>query len=93
MTRERRTIPLMRDLSSAARDCPLAPPEHASVYARTLHRACLVIGGIQPLAKRLEASEIDLQRWLRGEEQPPERVFLTSVEIVLLYAGGVGGTN
>jgi hypothetical protein len=83
----------MRDLSSAARDCPLAPPEHASVYARTLHRACLVIGGIQPLAKRLEVSEIDLQRWLRGEEQPPERVFLTSVEIVLLHAGGTGRAN
>jgi hypothetical protein len=91
MTRERRTIPVMRDLSSAARDCPLAPPEHASVYARTLHRACLVIGGIQPLAKRLEVPETDLQRWLRGEERPPEHVFLTAVEIVLLHAGGSAG--
>jgi hypothetical protein len=83
----------MRDLSSAARDCPLAPPEHASVYARTLHRACLVIGGIQPLAKRLGASEADLHRWLLGDEKPPEQVFLTSVEIVLLHAGSTGRAN
>jgi hypothetical protein len=83
----------MRDLSSAARDCPLAPPEHATVYARTLHRACLVVGGIEPLAKRLEVSQADLQRWLRGEEPPPEQVFLTSVEIVLLHAGGTGRAN
>jgi hypothetical protein len=93
MTRERRTIPLMRDLSSAARDCPLAPPEHASVYARTLHRACLVIGGIQPLAKRLDVREAELERWLRGEEQPPEPVFLAAVEIVLLHAGAAGRPN
>jgi hypothetical protein len=93
MTRERRTIPLMRDMSSAARDCPLAPPEHASVYARTLHRACLVVGGMQPLAKRLEVPEADLQRWVRGEEQPPEHVFLASVEIVLLHAGAAGRPN
>src|SRR4051794_41029063 len=60
MSRERRTIPLMRELSAAAKDCPLAPPEHASVYARTLHRACLVLGGIEQLAKHLEASDVDL---------------------------------
>ncbi len=93
MSRERRTIPLMRDISAAAKNCPLAPPEHASVYARTLHRACLVLGGIEPLAKHLEASDADLRRWLGGEVQPPERVFLAAVEIVLLHAGGAGRAN
>src|SRR5882672_4835818 len=93
MSREHRTIPLMRERSAAAKDCPLAPPEHASVYARTLHRACLVLGGIAQLAKHLEVADVDLRRWLRGEEQPPERIFLAAVEIVLLHAGGQGRAN
>jgi hypothetical protein len=93
MSRERRTIPLMREMSAAAKDCPLAPPEHASVYARTLHRACLVLGGVEQLAKHLEASDVDLRRWLGGEVQPPERVFLAAVEVVLLHAGGAGRAN
>jgi hypothetical protein len=93
MSRERRTIPLMREMSAAAKDCPLAPPEHASVYARTLHRACLVLGGVEQLAKHLEASDVDLRRWLRGEVQPPERIFLAAVEVVLLHAGGAGRAN
>jgi hypothetical protein len=90
MSRERRTIPVMRQMSAAAKDCPLAPPEHASVYARALHRACLVLGGVEQLAKHLEASEADLSRWLRGEEPPPERAFLAAVEVVLLHAGDAG---
>ena len=93
MTRERRTIPVMRDFSAAAKDCPLAPPEHASVYARALHRACLILGGLQQLAKRLDVTESDLRRWLAGEQEPPQRVFLEAVEIVLLHAGGTGRPN
>ncbi len=80
----------MRDLSAAARDCPLAPPGHASVQARTLHRACLVVGGADALAKRLEVSAADVERWLLGEEPVPERAFLHAVEIVLLHASSVG---
>lgn len=93
MSRERRTIPLMRELSAAAKDCPLAPPGQASVYARTLHRACLVLGGIERLAKHLEAADVDLRRWMGGEVQPPERIFLAAVEVVLLHAGGTGRAN
>ena len=88
MARERRTIPLMRDFSAAARECPLAPPQHASVQSRTLHRACLIVGGAEALAKRLEVSTADVERWLRGEEPVPERAFLHGVEIVLLHASG-----
>lgn len=88
MARERRTIPLMRDLGAAVRQCPLAPPEHASVQSRTLHRACLILGGAEVLAKQLEVSTADVERWLRGEEPVPERAFLHGVEIVLLHATG-----
>jgi hypothetical protein len=83
----------MREMSAAAKDCPLAPPEHASAYARALHRACLILGGIQSLAKHLEVSEDALRRWMAGEEEPPEPVFLASVEVILLYADGVGRAN
>jgi hypothetical protein len=88
MAREHRTIPLMRDSSAAARECPLAPPQHASVQSRALHRACLIVGGAEELAKRLEVSLPDIERWLRGEEPVPERAFLHAVEVVLLHAAG-----
>jgi hypothetical protein len=90
MARDRRTIPVMREHSAAARDCPLAPPEHASVYSRALHRACLVVGGVDVLAGRLEVAVDQLKGWLQGDQQPPERVFLACVEIILLYASGGG---
>lgn len=93
MARERRTIPLMRDLSAAAQECPLAPPEHASIQSRALHRACLIVGGVAALAGRLEVAERDIEQWLRGEVEMPERVFLHAVEIILLHASTVGRKN
>jgi hypothetical protein len=74
MTRGRRTIPLMGEPTAAARDCPLAPPEHASVQSRALHRACLIVGGVDLLAQRLSVSV----------------EALACVEIILLYASGRG---
>jgi hypothetical protein len=71
----------------------LAPPQQASVYARALHRACLVLGGVEQLARHLDVEGEGLRRWIRGDEQPPERVFLAAVEIVLLHAGGGGRAN
>jgi hypothetical protein len=90
MTRGRRTIPLMGEPTAAARDCPLAPPEHASVQSRALHRACLIVGGVDLLAQRLSVSVEALKGWLKGDDLPPERVFLACVEIILLYASGRG---
>ena len=71
----------------------MAPPEHSSVHARALHRACLILGGLEPLAKRMEVPAADLERWMRGESKPPERVFHESVEIILLHASGAGRAN
>jgi hypothetical protein len=45
------------------------------------------------MAKHLDVSDADLRQWMRGEEAPPERVFLAAVEIVLLHAGGAGRAN
>ena len=93
MTNERRTIPLMRDLSAAARDCPLAPPGHASVQARTLHRACVIVGGAGPLARQLGVELAEVERWLTGDDPVPEPVFLHAVEIVLLHASSFGAKS
>ena len=68
----------------------MAPPEHASVFARTLHRACLIVGGIEQLAKQLDVADRDLREWVRGEQMPPEPIFLAAVEIVLLHADSAG---
>ena len=86
MSNDRRTIPLVRELSAAARDCPLAPPETASVQSRTLHRACVILGGIAQLGGHLGVPEAELSRWMRGEPQVPEPAFLAAVEILLLHA-------
>jgi hypothetical protein len=88
MSRERRTIPVVPQGSGAVLDCPLAPPAHATVFARTLHRACLVLGGVQALAQQLEAPEQQIREWLTGAAEIPQPVFIAAVEIVLLHASG-----
>lgn len=91
MSRERGT----GDLSLRGHNCRLAPPEHATVYSRALHRACLIVGGASKLAARLDVTDPDIQRWLLAMEEPPEAVFVACVEIILLYASAQpgGGPN
>ena len=78
--------PDSRDVSVGGLSCPLAPPQHANVYSRALHRACLIVGGARKLASRLKVAEREIERWLMAVEQPPETVFVECVEIILLYA-------
>ena len=89
MTREWRTISLAKHGSMAVK-CPLAPPEHATVQARSLHRACLIVGGIEQLANRLQVAKDILERWMLGQGEPPQLVFYAAVEIVLLYVDATG---
>jgi hypothetical protein len=86
---ERRTIPLV-DHGAGEPLCPLAPPAQASVQARALHRACLILGGIEPLARHLKSSQAELRAWLTGAAAVPMEVFCAAVEIVLLHASGSG---
>jgi len=90
MTSGARMIPIMRSSAAAAADCPLAPPSRATTYVRTLHRACLIVGGLPALAKQLAVTELQLATWLRGEVEPPLHVFLAAVDIVLLDAQKTG---
>jgi hypothetical protein len=78
---------------AALRDCPVAPPEHSSVHARALHRACLIVGGLGVLAARMDVPAEDLDGWMRGQSEAPEHVFREAVEIILLYASTSGGAS
>jgi hypothetical protein len=70
---------------SARIDCPSPPPSRDTTYARTLHRACLILGGVDALARHLGVAEASLQKWLEGREEPPQMVFLAAIELILLY--------
>jgi hypothetical protein len=67
-------------------DCPPLSKSRVTVYARTLHRACEVLGGLDPTARHLGVSAASLKRWIGGAEQPPLDVFLAAVDVVLLAA-------
>ncbi|HZE59444.1 MAG TPA: hypothetical protein VE085_02725 [Burkholderiales bacterium] len=79
--------------STAKVDCPAAPPSRETTYARALHRACLILGGVGQLASHLGVSEAMLRDWLEGRADPPQMVFLAAVEIVLLHLERPGASN
>ena len=80
----------MRSATSAAIDCPLAREARSSTYARALHRACLIVGGVAPLAAQLGVEEAALRAWLNGDDDPPLDVFLAAVEVLLLDGQDAG---
>jgi hypothetical protein len=80
-------------LSAAKIDCPVPPPSRETTFARALHRACLILGGVPHLASHLGVPEATLQGWLEGREDPPQMVFLAAVEIVLLHLEKSGASN
>ena len=65
--------------------CPVAPPAATTVYARTLHRACEILGGVPQLADHLRVPARLLRRWLEGRDMPPTAVFVAALDVVLLY--------
>jgi len=67
-------------------DCGGAPASRATVYSRTLRRACEILGGIRALATHLRVDPGDLARWIDARGEPPLEVFLAAVDVVLLHA-------
>ncbi|HTM59851.1 MAG TPA: hypothetical protein VL199_05775 [Burkholderiales bacterium] len=80
-------------LATAKVECPTAPPSRETTQARTLHRACLILGGAAQLAAHLGVPEPTLQAWLEGREDVPQMVFLAAVEIVLLHVDQSTSSN
>lgn len=66
-------------------DCPLAPPARQTTYARTMHSACLIAGGVSQLAGHLGVPAAIVRDWLEGESEPPQQAFLAAVEVILLH--------
>jgi hypothetical protein len=64
-----------------------------TVYSRTLHRACEILGGLDRLARHLGVPRAALARWIDGSEEPPLKIFLAAVDIVLLGAEPGSGTG
>lgn len=54
-----------------------------SIESRTLGRAAELLGGRAALARRLQVPLDTLDRWLSGEERPPNVYFLRAVDVVL----------
>jgi hypothetical protein len=50
----------------------------------------MIVGGIEQLETRLGVPKNMLQRWIQGDGEPPQSVFYSALEIVLLYAAKAG---
>jgi hypothetical protein len=81
----RRRLPATRRSAAKFGACPVAPPAATTVYARTLHRACEILGGVPQLADHLRVPARLLRRWLEGRDMPPTAVFVAALDVVLLY--------
>jgi DNA-binding transcriptional regulator YiaG len=64
--------------------CP-STSKNSHIYIKTLHEACLVLGGEHKLAAYLGVSVQRVEAWLNGRGVPPDPVFLRCVDLV---AGG-----
>jgi hypothetical protein len=81
---EKKAIPLVRTPDGHCEFARTRAGEPTQV--RVLHLACLILGGLEPLAKHLDVRSDDLLKWLKGSMEPPNYVFLAAVEILLLDA-------
>jgi DNA-binding transcriptional regulator YiaG len=61
--------------------CP-SSSQNSHVYIKTLHTACLILGGEHKLAHYLGVSVERVEAWLNGRDTPPAAVFLRCVDLV-----------
>jgi DNA-binding NtrC family response regulator len=60
-----------------------APRRPGTAMTRVLERATQISGGAAKLADHLRIDPAALSRWMRGDEETPEEVFLAAFELVL----------
>lgn len=61
--------------------CP-STSSNSHIYIKTLHEACLMLGGEHRLAAYLGVPVDDVESWLNGRGTPPPSVFLRCVDLV-----------
>lgn len=62
----------------------LCPSTHknANVFVRTLHEACVLLGGEHQLAEYLGIDVRTIEQWLAGQGRPPDAVFLRCADLI-----------
>lgn len=63
--------------------CPDARVVAKTVHARTIHQACVKLGGIHELAVHLGVTDAQIDLWLEGKDTPPSDVFFLAVDVIL----------
>lgn len=53
-----------------------------AVRIDTLRRAALLLGGVEPLARKLRVSPRQLETWMNGVEAVPTDIFLRTVDLI-----------
>lgn len=61
--------------------CP-STSRNSHIYVRTLHEACVILGGEHKLAAFLGVSVEVIEGWLNGRSRPPDSVFLRCLDLV-----------
>jgi hypothetical protein len=61
--------------------CP-STSQNSHIYIRTLHDACLILGGEHKLARFLGVPVQRVEDWLNGRGTPPDSVFLLCLDLV-----------
>jgi hypothetical protein len=61
--------------------CP-STAKNSHIYIRTLHEACLAVGGEHKLASFLGVPVAEVESWLNGRGVPPDAIFLRCVDLV-----------
>jgi hypothetical protein len=61
--------------------CP-STSKNSHIYIRTLHDACLILGGGHKLASYLGVPVERVEAWLNGRGTPSDSVFLRCVDLV-----------
>jgi hypothetical protein len=54
-----------------------------TVYAETLKRAAVALGGEKRLASTLRVPRPQLQRWIAGDEYPPTPVYQKVLDLLI----------
>ena len=53
-----------------------------TVYSRTTRKALEAAGGLEALSDAVGCPLAEVERWLAGSQVPPDKVFLSLLEIV-----------
>ena len=61
--------------------CP-STSQNSHIYIRTLHDACLVLGGEHKLAAYLGVPVERVEGWLNGRGTPPDSVLLRCLDLI-----------